>query len=87
MTKQWAIKKVCFLLYLYFPGIHSLSDILSRNAVCGSYVLHIILFSLLNLLKEVEIVILGDKSINKDSKDHWKKYRKNHWKKYRIEKK
>ena len=34
--------------------------------------------SIKNLLKEVEIVILGDKSINKDSKNHWKKYRKDH---------
>ena len=43
--------------------------------------------SIINLLKEVEIVIMGDKSITKDSKNHWKKYRKDHWKKYRIEKK
>ena len=43
--------------------------------------------SLLNLLKEVEIVILGDKSIAKDSKNHWEKYRKDHWKKYRKENK
>ena len=43
--------------------------------------------SIINLLKEVEIVILGDKNITKDSKNNWKKYRKDHWKKYRIEKK
>ena len=43
--------------------------------------------SIINLLKKVEIVILGDKSITKYSKNHWKKYRKDHWKKYRIDKK
>ena len=42
---------------------------------------------IINLLKEIEIVILGHKSITKDSKNHWKKYRKDHWKKYRVDKK
>ena len=43
--------------------------------------------SFLNILKEVEIVILGKKNIKDTSKGHWKKYRKDHWKKYRLEKK